>query len=319
MDSADRECSIPTGHCAGPDMAVRALSTGEKKAQLAFMPTMLLGIMAGVYIGFGSNLFTIMQTDSQLGFGPQQLLSALAFCLGLILVVIGGAELFTGNTLIVMAWLSGRVSTRELLRNWSIVYVGNLAGSLLLVWLVFLSAQYLMGDQAVGQTAVRIAAAKCSMPFGVVLARGILCNALVCLAIWMCYSACSTTDKVLAVLFPVTAFVAGGFEHCVANMYLIPIGLAIKASAAVNLTGVPGLEDLTTLGFVVRNLIPSTLGNIIGGAVMVGGTYWAAYVLPTLTEQRRSSPRRHRAGEAHPPASDAGHLRRQDPDTDDPR
>jgi formate transporter len=309
MSTQNQDVAVSAGHCAGPEIALRALSTGEKKAQLAFMPTLLLGILAGIYIGLGSNFFTIVKTGSPMSFGVQQALGGLAFSLGLILVVIGGAELFTGNALIVMAWLSGRVSTRALLRNWSIVYLGNLLGSLLLVWLVFQSAQYLLADQAVAQTALKVAAAKCSLPFGVVLARGVLCNALVCLAVWMCYSGCSTTDKIVAIIFPITAFVAGGFEHCVANMYLVPLGLALKWSGAVAAASDPGLASLTLGGFIWRNLVPSTIGNIIGGAVMVGGVYWAAYVLPSLPAQRR--PGRHQRDIAHP--------RQPEPPADNPR
>jgi formate transporter len=268
----------PPGHCAGPDMALRALDAGMKKAALAFMPTLVLAVLAGVYIGLGANFFTIVKTGLQGGFGIQQLMGGLAFCLGLILVVVGGAELFTGNTLIVMAWLSGRVSLAQLLRNWAIVYLGNFIGSVVLVVLVVGASQYTLSDNAVGMAAVKIAAGKCSLPFSVVLSRGILCNALVCLAVWLCYSACSTTDKILAIVFPITAFVAGGFEHCVANMYFIPLGMALK-DLLPNLDAAT-VQNLTWHGFLVGNLIPSTIGNIIGGAVMVGGVYWVAYILP---------------------------------------
>ena len=303
MCSEQPELNVPSGHCSGPDMAIRALVTGEKKARLAFLPTLVLGILAGVYIGFGGNVFTIAKDTPGLPFGVQQLLCGLMFSLGLILVVIGGAELFTGNTLISMAWLSGRVTTRQLLRNWAIVYLGNLIGSLILVWLVYGAAQYLMDDKHLGEMAVKIAATKCSLPFMVVLYRGILCNALVCLAVWLCYSCSSTTDKILAIIFPITAFIAGGFEHCVANMYLIPMGMAIKAAGLG--AADPNIAKLTMSGFI-GNLIPSTIGNIIGGAIMVGGVYWVAYVLPHKdlpTGRLGASPRRrHRdAAAAHRP------------------
>ncbi len=289
MGDDRREVATPASHCAGPEMAQRALASGEAKARLPLVPTLVLGIMAGAYIGLGANFFTIVKTANPLGFGVVQVLGGLAFSLGLILVVVGGAELFTGNNLIVMAWLSGRVSTPELLRNWAIVYVGNFIGSLALVWLVVLSAQYVLADQAVGATAVKIAAAKCQMPFSVVVARGILCNLLVCLAVWLCYSACSTTDKILAIVFPITAFIAGGFEHCVANMYLIPLGLALNGAV-----GTAVEPSLTVVAFIFKNLIPATIGNIIGGAIMVGAVYWVAYVMPHTAVPRPELRRRRR-------------------------
>lgn len=276
----------PPRFCAGPEMALRALDSGETKAGVPFLPTLFLALLAGIYIGLGANFYEIAKTGNQLGFGVQQILGGVCFSLGLILVGVGGAELFTGNTLIVMAWFSGRVSGRALLRNWAIVYLGNLLGSLLLVALVVASEQYTLADGAVGMTAVKIAATKCQLPFTVVLARGVLCNALVCLAVWLCYSACSTTDKVMAILFPITGFVACGFEHCVANMYFIPLGMALKSL-------VPGVDlatssSLTLWAFLVGNLLPATLGNILGGALMVGGVYWVAYILPTV--RRRTTP-----------------------------
>lgn len=275
--------------CGGPEIAARALAGGESKAKLAFIPTLVLGIMAGAYIAFAGNFCTLAKTGEGVPFAVQQLLGGLTFCLGLILVVVGGAELFTGNTLIVMAWLSRRVSTGALLRNWAIVYLGNLIGSLILVWLVVAAGQDALGGGAYGEAAVKIAAAKCSLTFGEVFARGILCNALVCLAVWMCLGACNNTDRILAILFPITAFVACGFEHCVANMYLIPLGIAFKSLVPV----APEMADvLTVSGFIVKNLIPATLGNIVGGAVAVGGVYWVAYCLPEDSPLRQIGARR---------------------------
>lgn len=279
MSSESSATGRPEGPCVGPEMAQRALAAGEAKARLAALPTFILALLAGVYIRFGANFFTIVKTGNQLGFGLQQLLGGVAFSLGLMLVVVGGAELFTGNTLIVMAWLSGRVRLGALLRNWLIVYVGNFVGSVLLVWIVLAAGQHTLADGAVGQTAIKVAAAKCQLPFSVVFARGILCNALVCLAVWLCYSACSTTDKIAAIVLPITAFVAGGFEHCVANMYFVPMGIALGSHVVAD-----GLAAgvLTWRNFLTANLIPSTVGNIVGGAVMVGGLYWVAYILPGL-------------------------------------
>jgi formate/nitrite transporter len=238
--------------------------------------------MAGAYIAFAAVLFTLVTTDSGLGFGMMRLVGGLVFCLGLILVVVGGAELFTGNTLIIMAWLSGRVGTGKLLRNWVIVYLGNLVGSLLVVGLVFASGHWGMDKNAVGATAISIATVKVSHTWGATFASGILCNALVCLAVWLCYGARTTTDKIMAILFPITAFVACGFEHCVANMYFIPAGIfaALDERFVDALPAGANTAALTWSNFINKNLIPATLGNIVGGALMVGAVYWVAYILP---------------------------------------
>jgi formate/nitrite transporter len=208
----------------------------------------------------------------------------LAFCLGLILVVVGGAELFTGNNLIVMAWANGKVTSAAVLRNWFIVYLGNFVGSLGTVILMFFTKQYTFGASAIGITALRIGAAKVDLTFLQAIALGILCNALVCLAVWLTYSARSTLDKIFAIVFPITAFVAAGFEHSVANMYFIPYALFIKDFdptfvAAVG-DRVPNLHLLTWQSFLVNNLLPVTIGNIIGGAVLVAAVYWAIFLRP---------------------------------------
>ena len=278
----------------GPEIARRALAAGESKTTLPFLPTFILGILAGVYIAFAAAFFTVITTDSGLGFGTTRLLGGLGFCLGLVLVVVGGAELFTGNTLIIMAWLSGRVNTGRLLRNWAIVYLGNLVGSLLLVALVAGSGHWGMDKFGVGAMAVTIAVKKVSLTWPAALCSGVLCNALVCLAVWMCYSARSTTDKIMAIIFPITAFVAAGFEHCVANMYFIPAGLVAMLDQRVLAVLPPGTDaaSLTWETFVTRNLIPATLGNIIGGAVMVGAVYWVAYILPDHRRERLAAKER---------------------------
>lgn len=267
-------------------MAQRALASGEAKARLPFLPTLTLGILAGVYIGLGANFYTIVVTNSGTGFGVTRLLGGLAFSLGLILVIVGGAELFTGNNLIIMGWLSHRLSSGQLLRNWGIVYLGNFLGSLVLAGLIYFTQQHTLSDYAVGAKAISIAAMKVNLPWLAVLARGIMCNALVCLAVWLCYSARTTTDRILAIIFPITAFVAAGFEHCVANMYFIPVGLFIALDQQVVHAAGALPVGLTWSNFIVRNLVPATLGNIIGGALMVGAVYWVAYVLP---ERRRET------------------------------
>ena len=214
------------------------------------------------------------------------ILAGLTFSLGLILVVVAGAELFTGNNLIVMGWASRRVSTVLLLENWTIVWVGNFVGAFATAFIVYVSGQYTFGGGAVGQTALSIAAAKTSLGFVEAIALGMLCNALVCLAIWLTYGAHTTTDKILAIIPPIAAFVAAGFEHSVANMYFISIGLLIERDEGFveSLQPPPDLSNLNWASFFLDNLLPVTVGNIIGGAVMVGAVYWLVYLRPRRAE-----------------------------------
>jgi formate transporter FocA len=268
-----------------PAMAAKAADVGVSKAGMSFARTFALSVLAGAFIALGAMFATTAVAGSAevLPFGVQRVLAGLVFCLGLVLVVVAGAELFTGNNLISIAWAEGRVSLRRVARNWTIVYVGNLIGALATVAIVFAGGQYEFGDGAVGQSALAIADAKAGLGFGRALALGIMCNALVCLAIWLTYSARTVTDKILAVIFPITAFVAAGFEHSVANMYFLPAGLAIKewgSDAFYSASGVAPSDypDLTLSDVIVDNLIPVTIGNVIGGAVMVGLVYWLIYV-----------------------------------------
>jgi len=261
-------------------VAEKAETVGVTKGKLNTLSTVLLGILAGVFIGLGAMLCTLVTTDTGLGFGLTKLLGGLVFCLGLILVVVAGAELFTGNCLIVMSWMSGRTSLARLLRNWGLVYFANLIGSLSLVWLMFYTSQWVFNGHGVGANALLIANTKVNLTFGSALARGILCNALVCLAIWLCFSARTVTDKIVAILFPITAFVAAGFEHSIANMYFIPMGIMLAGQPAVlGAAGVTaeGIANLTWMGFV-GNLVPVTLGNIIGGSILIGIVYWLTYL-----------------------------------------
>ena len=269
-----------------PEMAQKAENAGVAKANLGIWRMLTLSVLAGAFIALGAVFATTVTAGSSsvLSFGVARLLGGLVFCLGLVLVVVAGAELFTGNNLIVMAWAGGKVSTRLLLRNWLIVYVGNFIGSVMTAVLIFLSGQFTFGSGAVGINALNIANAKVNLGFGQAIVLGILCNALVCLAVWLCMSARTTTDKILAIIFPITAFVAAGFEHSIANMYFIPMGLLIKAGANAPLWG-GGLDfvagdyvNLTWTNFFVANLLPVTIGNIIGGALMVGYVYWFIYL-----------------------------------------
>ncbi|HEX8993120.1 MAG TPA: formate transporter FocA [Anaerolineales bacterium] len=280
------------------EMASRAEYLGVRKAEMPFLKTFMLAILAGAFIAIGAIFATTVSAGAQavtaadgtpafsvgLPYGIVRLLSGLVFSLGLILVVVGGAELFTGNNLIVMAWASGKVSLQGLLRNWLIVYGGNFVGAVSTAVLMFLTRQYMFGSNAVGITALKTAVAKCDYTFIQAVALGIMCNALVCMAVWLSYSARSTVDKIMAIVFPITAFVAAGFEHSVANMYFIPIGLLIKGfdPAFVAAVGkqVPHLDTLTWPAFLINNLLPVTIGNIIGGTVLVAGFYWIIYLRP---------------------------------------
>lgn len=248
---------------APPAIAARVAAAGVAKAALPALPTFTLGVLAGAFIAFGAMTFTLAVTGSGLGFGPTRLLGGLAFSLGLILVVLGGAELFTGNNLIVMAWAQKEVSTRALLRNWSLVYAGNLVGSLATAAMVHASGILASGDMTA--TAIAIAEAKVALPPFEAFVRGILCNTLVCLAVWLCHGARGAGAKIAAIVFPITAFVALGFEHSIANMYLIPIGWLAGAASV-------------TLANFAANLIVVTLGNIVGGSVLVAFVYWIVYL-----------------------------------------
>jgi formate/nitrite transporter len=279
-----------------PEMAARAENIGVRKAGMPFFQTFALALLAGAFIALGAIFSTTVAAGagtitapdgaaaftSALPFGVVRLLAGLAFCLGLILVVVGGAELFTGNNLIVMAWADRKVSTAALLRNWGIVYLGNFVGSIGTAVLMFMSRQYMFGKGAVGVAALNTAVTKVNYDFLQAVALGILCNGLVCLAVWMSYSARSTLDKIAVIIFPISAFVAAGFEHSVANMYFIPYGLFIKSldpAFVSSLAGkVAGLDTLTWGNFLLNNLLPVTIGNIIGGSVLVAVIYWAAFL-----------------------------------------
>ena len=277
-----------TTDCRPPaEMAIKMESVGVTKGNGNIWTISLLGILAGFFIGLGAMFCTLVTTDIQIGFGLTKLVGGIVFCLGLILVVLAGAELFTGNALMVASRASGKIKLSQLFQNWGIVYFTNLVGSLLLVLVVFYSQFWALDGYKVGVNALSIANAKVSLAFWPAFARGILCNALVCLAVWLCFGARSAIDKIFAILFPITAFVACGFEHSVANMYFIPMGIAMAGQSEV--LGVAGLTasqvaNLNVVGFI-GNLVPVTLGNIVGGT-FVGGIYWLAYL------------RKERAGEA---------------------
>lgn len=268
-----------------PAMAVKAEQIGIKKAALDGISLFVLAVLAGAFISLGAIFATTVSagTAGVLPYGLTRLLAGLVFTLGLILVIVGGAELFTGNNLIVMAWADGKVRTRDLARNWLIVYLGNFAGALATAAIMYFTGQYAFGGGTVGSAALATASAKTSLDFMQAITLGIMCNALVCLAVWLCFSARTTTDKILAIIPPIAAFVAAGFEHSVANMYFIPIGLFIKAGAPDSFWAAIGktagdFGGLTWDRFLINNLLPVTIGNVIGGALMVGVVYWFVYL-----------------------------------------
>jgi formate transporter len=278
------------------EMATRAEYLGVRKAEMPAFTMLMLSVLAGAFISLGAIFATTIAAGGMsvtaadgsaafttgLPYGITRLLTGLVFCLGLILVVVGGAELFTGNNLIVMAWANGKVTTLALLRNWAIVYAGNFIGSIATAVLMFFTKQYTFGSDAVGLAALRIAVGKCDLDFVQATALGILCNGLVCLAVWLTYSARTTLDKIAAIIFPITAFVAAGFEHSVANMYFIPYALLVKMFDPEYMARVgekvANLDVLTWQAFFLKNLIPVTIGNIIGGAVLVAAVYWVVFL-----------------------------------------
>lgn len=262
------------------EIAQAVVNACKVKVNLSWWPMFFLGILAGVYIAFGAELATLVSTGvaDKIGFGFAKFLAGSVFSVGLMLVVIGGAELFTGNNLIFTGFIIGEVSWLEMMRNWIIVYIGNLVGSLLMVYIMSHSG---LVDGAVGVTALKIASTKVSLPWDQAFFRGIGCNWLVCLAVWLAFAAKDVVGKIFAIYFPIMAFVASGFEHCVANMYFIPAGIALKANAAVVAASELAPEQLVNLtwkGFFVNNLVPVTLGNILAGAVFVGAVYALAYL-----------------------------------------
>jgi formate transporter len=265
------------------DVAEKVEEAGVAKVKMGFVKTFFLALLAGAFIAFGAIFATTVTTGGNLPWGITRLIGGLAFSLGLILVIVTGAELFTGNNLISMAWASGRIKTSDVIRNWGIVYLGNLLGSLFLAVVMFFAQQYTFADGEVGMKMLDIAQAKCNLGFVQAIALGVLCNILVCLAVWLCFSARSSSDKILSIIFPITAFVAAGFEHSIANMYFIPKGLLIKFYAQDSFWESIGksatdYSDLTWQNFLVNNLLPVTIGNLIGGAVLVGMVYWFVFL-----------------------------------------
>jgi formate/nitrite transporter len=292
-------------------MAARAEEAGVERGKNDTQLTITLSVLAGAFISFGAIAATTVSAGNIVvaapegataftaawPYGVMRLLTGLVFCVGLILVIVGGAELFTGNNLIVMAWASRRVKTCDLLRNWLIAFTGNFIGAFVTAGLMFFSAQYTFGGGSVGLAALTTADAKTSLDLVPAFTLGVMCNALVCLAVWMCYGARTTVDRIVTIIPPITAFVIAGFEHCIANIYFIPIGLFIKMGApeqfwtAIGRTAAD-FPTLTWENFLVANLLPVTAGNIVGGSVMVAAVYWFIYL------RKAGAPPRADAGQA---------------------
>lgn len=257
------------------EIAERVETVGVAKAQLSLLSMAMLGLLAGAFIGLGALYFVLIKSDASLGFATSQVLGGVAFSLGLLLVVVAGAELFTGNNLLAMAWADGKISTMELLRNWLVVCCSNFIGAAGLALLVFYSGHPDMNNGAIAEQYLKIAAAKCSLPFWTAFYRGVLCNILVCMAIWMAFAGRSVVDKAVAIVFPISAFVAAGFEHSIANMYFIPMGMLLEASGYASTQ----TEIISWFGFF-KNLMPVILGNLVGGSVFVGFVYYIIYLRP---------------------------------------
>lgn len=266
-----------------PEMALACEAAGAGKAGRDALALITLGLLAGAFIALGAIFMTIVLTGAgELPWGVARVFAGLVFSLGLILVIVGGAELFTGDSLMIVACASRRITLASLVRAWSLVYVGNIGGALGTVALVFLAGQHEFGGGAVGQTALAVASAKAALPTIQLFFLALLCNVLVCLAVWMSFGARSITDKVMVVVPPITAFVAAGFEHSIANLYLLPYGLAIKAWAGPEFWSAIGQSagaypELTS-GAALHNIVVATIGNLFGGSLMVGAVYWFVYL-----------------------------------------
>jgi len=259
---------------APAEIARRVEEVGVAKARLPLLQTAMLGVMAGAFIALGALYYTLVASDASLGFAATRIAGGVCFSLGLLLVVVAGAELFTGNNLLAMAWAAGRISAAEVLRNWAVVCAANLAGAAVIAILVWLSGHAQMNGGAVGATVLKIAAAKAALPAWQAFFLGVLCNILVCMAAWMAMAGRSVVDKAVAIVFPISAFVAAGFEHSIANMYFFPLALLLKADGAA----LPAGGEAITFVAMLANLGPVIAGNIVGGSVLVAMVYWVIYL-----------------------------------------
>lgn len=249
-------------------IVLQTLNSSVKKVRKPLLTSFLLGILAGAFIGLGALFYTIVKADATYSFATQQIFGGFVFSVGLILVVVAGAELFTGNNLLAISWANKRISTKEMIGNWLVIFFSNMVGALSLAVMVYLSGHLEMNDGAIAKAYLKMADAKASLPFSTAFFRGVLCNILVCLGVWMAMGGRTVTDKILAIVFPITLFVAAGFEHSIANLFIIPVGLLIKNFSEIDMV----TQHLNFAG-MVKNLVPVLLGNIVGGSVLVGLMY----------------------------------------------
>jgi formate transporter len=263
---------------APKEIAERIENVGVAKARLPLLSMFMLGILAGGFIGLGALYYVLVISDPALSYATARVLGGVCFSLGLLLVVVAGAELFTGNNLLVMAWADGKLSTWEVLRNWGVVCTANFVGAVGLAALVFLSGHTEMNGGAIGKSYMNIALAKSTLPFWTAFFRGVMCNVLVCMAVWMAFAGRSVMDKFIAIVFPISAFVAAGFEHSIANMYIIPLAMMLKASNAA----LPATYDAVSVWGLMNNLVPVIAGNIVGGSVLVALVYHVIYRRPAV-------------------------------------
>jgi formate/nitrite transporter len=259
-----------------------ARSIGVQKTNESVIKLIILGVLAGVYIGFGAVFATLVSSDAAryIGVGLTKVVTGAVFSVGLMLVVIAGAELFTGNNLMLKSVLDKKVRLGKMLGRWGVVYIANFIGSVLLAFIIYKTDLWKGGNFQTGIQALKIANAKVNLSFSAAFFRAICCNWLVCLAVWQALAARNIIGRIFGIFFPIMTFVACGFEHCIANMYFIPAGMFLKNTAAAAASGL-NLANLNLSGFLVTNLIPVTLGNIVGGAVFVGVVYWYVYVKGT--------------------------------------
>lgn len=255
------------------EVEAKSEELGIAKAHMNAGRCFLLAIMAGAFIAFGGMFFTTFLGDMTLPFGLQRVLGGLCFCLGLVLVLCCGAELFTGNALMVTALASKKIGLGAMLRNWVIVWVGNLCGALVVVFIVYMAHVQDMNSGMVASAMIQTAVSKITPDWITLFFKGILCNTLVCLAVWIGYSAKTVADKVIGILLPITAFVACGFEHCVANMFFLPMGFLLNQTGYTAAVA----TDVLDLSGILYNLSAATLGNIVGGVFLVGLMYWVIY------------------------------------------
>ena len=278
---------IDTDAYAPQKMADRVAQVAIAKVNLGILTTLFLSILAGVFIALGIQLAMLVTHTATSNYGLNALVGGAVFTMALILIVITGAELFTGNCLIGMSFFARKITGKDLTRNLIIAFIGNFLGALSVVFWIYISAQWTINDFLLGAKIVIAANDKVNMSFGVAFARGVLCNALVCLGIWLCFSARNNLDKILSLLWPISCLIACGFEHCVVNMWLIPMGIVLKGNRFVIAAaekvhgGNLDIENLTFAnGFLIDNLFPVVLGNLFGGIILVAGVYWFIYLRP---------------------------------------